>query len=66
MKIFGRKLKKSTKEDDERFVQAMEENNVGFKDRMAMIFSAFVVIILPCTLVLLFIVFIGMLLTGTL
>ncbi len=48
-----KKLKKATPEDEERFVQAMEENDVGFKDKFAMAIAAFGVIILPCFLILL-------------
>ncbi len=59
-----KKLKKVTKEDEERFIQAMEENDVGFKDRIAMVFSAMLVIVLPCLLILLGISGIALLIFG--
>ncbi len=46
-------LKKASKEDDARFSEALSENKVGFKDAFAMVLSAFLVIVLPCLLVLL-------------
>lgn len=45
--IFKR-LKKSTKEDEQQFAQMMEEEKVGWADRFAMLISAFFVIMLPC------------------
>ncbi len=45
--------RKATPEDDARFAEAMEENNVGLKDKLAMVGSAFLVIVLPCLLILL-------------
>jgi len=53
MLFFKKRLKKATDEDEARFVQAMEENDVGFKDKIAMVISAFFVIVLPCLLILL-------------
>ncbi len=46
-------LKKATAEDDKRFAEAMEENKVGAKDKFAMVLAGFLVIVLPCLLVLL-------------
>lgn len=51
--FFKKRLKKATEEDEARFAQAMEDNNVGFKDKIAMVVSAFLVIVLPCLLILL-------------
>ncbi len=51
--LWWKRLKKATAEDDERFRQTMEDNKVGFKDGFAIILSAFLVIVLPCLLVLL-------------
>lgn len=48
-----KKLKKATPEDEERFIRAMEENEVDFKDKFAMTIAAFGVIVLPCFLILL-------------
>ncbi len=64
MLFFKKRLKKATDEDEARFVQAMEENNVGFKDKIAMVISAFFVIVLPCLLILLGISGIALLLFG--
>ncbi len=52
MFFFRKRLKKSTPEDEEKLAQAFEENQVGFKDRIAMVLSAFLVIVLPCVLIL--------------
>ena len=49
--IFKR-LRKSTPEEEEQFGRMMEEQNVGWKDRFAMMISAYVVIVIPCLLVL--------------
>ena len=47
-----RNLKKATAEDEEKFRQRMQENQVGFKDGLAMTLAAFLVIILPAALIL--------------
>ena len=49
--IFKR-LKKSTPEEEEQFGKMLEEQKVGWKDRLAMMLSAYVVIVIPCLLVL--------------
>jgi len=49
--IFKR-LRKSTPEEEEQFARMLEEEKVGWKDKLAMLFSAYVVIMLPCLLVL--------------
>ena len=49
--IFKR-LKKSTPEEEEQFGRMMEEEKVGWKDKFAMIISAFAVIVLPSLLIL--------------
>ena len=51
--FFKKRLRNATREDDEKLIRAMEENDVGFKDRFAMVFSAFLVLVLPSLLVLL-------------
>ena len=50
--IFKR-LKKSTKEEEEQFSLMMEEEEVGWKDKFAMLIAAFFTIMLPCIAVLL-------------
>ncbi len=47
-----KKLKKATPESDEKLRENMEENDVGFSDGLAMAFSAFLTIVLPCALIL--------------
>ncbi|MDD5865997.1 MAG: hypothetical protein PUD07_05940 [bacterium] len=66
MLFFRKKLKKATKEDEEKLRAAFEENDVGAKDHFAMLFSAFFVIILPCLLVLIGLSLLGLLLCGVL
>lgn len=51
--IFKR-LKKSTPEQEKEFSEMMEEEKVGWKDRLAMMLSAYVVIVIPCLLILIF------------
>lgn len=50
--IFKR-LKKSTKEEEEQFGQMLEEEKVGCADKFAMLIAAFFTIMLPCIAVLL-------------
>ena len=50
--IFKR-LKKSTKEEEAQFSQMLEEEKVGWKDKLAMLIAAFFTIMLPCIAVLL-------------
>ena len=50
--IFKR-LKKSTKEEEAQFSQMLEEEQVGWKDKLAMLIAAFFTIMLPCVAVLL-------------
>ena len=50
--IFKR-LKKSTKEQEEQFSRMFEEEQVGCLDKFAMLIAAFFTIMLPCIAVLL-------------
>ena len=50
--IFKR-LKKSTKEEEAQFTHMLEEEQVGWKDKLAMLIAAFFTIMLPCIAVLL-------------
>lgn len=59
-----RNLKKATPEDEARFREQMQENNVGFKDGLAMALAALLVIVLPAILILLACCFLAMLLLG--
>ena len=49
--IFKR-LKKSTKEQEEQFGRMLEEEKVGCADKYAMLVAAFFTIMLPCIAVL--------------
>lgn len=66
MLFFKKRLKKSTPEEDRQFRQMMQENEIGFKDGMAMIASAFLVLVLPCLLILCGIALLGLWLFGVL
>ena len=50
--IFKR-LKKSTKEEEAQFSRMLEEGQVGWKDKLAMLIAAFFTILLPCVAILL-------------
>lgn len=64
--FFGKRLKKSTSEDEKAFNKMMRDEKVGFKDVFAMIFSSFLVLVLPCLLILVGICVLAMLLFGVL
>ena len=50
---FLKRLKKSTKEQETAFREQMQEEQVGWKDGLAMVIAGFLTIVLPCLLVLL-------------
>lgn len=50
-----KKLKRSTKEQEAAFREQMQEEEVGWKDSLAMVIAGFLTIVLPCLLVLLLI-----------
>ena len=50
--IFKR-LKKSTKEEEQQFADMFEEEQVGWKDKLAMLIAAFFTLMLPAIAVLL-------------
>lgn len=50
--IFKR-LKKSTKEQEEQFSDMFEEEKIGWKDKLAMLIAAFFTLMLPAIAVLL-------------
>lgn len=62
--IFGRKLRKATKKQEQEFAENMKQEHVGFRDGFAMILAAFLTIILPCLLILCGIGFLMLLLFG--
>ncbi len=53
MFFFSKRLKKSTKEEDQAFRDRMQEEKVSLKDGLAMVLSAYVTLVLPCLLILL-------------
>lgn len=52
MSLFRKKLKKVTPEQEEEFRKRMEEANLSKKDKLAIVLSAFLTILLPCALIL--------------
>ena len=66
MLFFKKRLRKSSPEEDKQVRELMQQHDVGFKDGMAMILSAFLVIVLPCLLLLCGIAVLGLWLFGVL
>ena len=66
MFFFKKRLKKATAEDDKKFREMMQENDVGKKDSIAMVLAALLVLVLPCLLVLLGISLLALFLFGVL
>ncbi len=50
--MIWRRLKKASKEEDLEFRERMSSVDVTRKDKLAMLLSAFLVIVLPCLLIL--------------
>ncbi len=46
--MIWRRLKKASKEDEERFREQMANADLTFKDKIAMVISAYAVLLLPC------------------
>ena len=64
--MIRRRLKKATREQEEEFRERMSDEKLTAKDRFAMVFSAFLVIVLPCLAVLLIFGLLILLLFGAL
>ena len=64
--MIWRRLKKNTQEQDEQFRQTMSDEKLTWRDKLAMMLSAYVTILLPCLLVLLVFGFLILLLFGAL
>lgn len=62
--MIWRRLKKSTKKEEEEFAERMKSEKAGFKDTLAMIFAAGLTIVLPSLLVLLVLAFLIFLVFG--
>lgn len=50
--MIWRRLKKSTREQEEEFGERLSEEKLSVKDKFAMVLSAFLVIVLPCIAIL--------------
>lgn len=66
MKVNKWHRKKLTPEQKEDFINRLEENDVRWRDRFAMILSSLLVIVLPCALILIGISLLTMWLFGLL
>ncbi len=60
------KQKPVTEEQEREFARRFEENQVGIKDKLAMVLSAMLVIVLPCALILTAIALLALWLFGAL
>ena len=50
--MIRKRLKKSSKEEAQKFARMMEEEHVTFRERLVMILTAYVVLLLPSILIL--------------
>ncbi len=50
--MIRRRQRKATREDGERFRKELDDAGVDFKDRLIMVLTAFLVIVLPSALIL--------------
>ncbi len=64
--FFRKKLKKITREEEAKYRENIQKEHITLKDKFAMILSAYVVILLPCVLVLILISLLAMFLVGLL
>lgn len=53
MLMIWKRLKKSTPEQEEEYQKQLQETNVTPREKLVMVLTAYVVILLPCLLVLL-------------
>ena len=51
--MIWKRLKKSTPEEEKEFEERMSDEKLTFKDKLAMIISAILIIVLPCLVILL-------------
>ena len=63
---FRKHLKKSTPEQEAQFGRMLEEEHVGWKDKLAMVLSAYLVIVGPIRLVLMGLILVAFWLFGLL
>lgn len=64
--MIWRRLKKTTKKEEEEFAERMDSEKPGHKDTFAMLLAAGLTIVLPCLLVLLVLAFLILLIFGAL
>lgn len=50
--MIWKRIKKSSGEQEEKFKEMMAEEKVSFKEKLAMVLSGYLVILLPCLLIL--------------
>ena len=50
--MIWKRIKKSSGEQEEKFKEMMTEEKVSFKEELAMVLSGYLVILLPCLLIL--------------
>ena len=51
--MIWKRLKKSTPEEEKEFEERMSDEKLTFKDKLAMIISSILIIVLPCLVILL-------------
>lgn len=50
--MIWKRIKKSSGEQEEKFKEMMTEEKVSFKEKLVMVLSGYLVILLPCLLIL--------------
>lgn len=64
--FFRKRLKKITPEEEKEFYENIQQEKITFKDKVAMILSAYIIIVLPCIIVLVLLSLLAMLILGIL
>lgn len=64
--MIWKRIKKSSGEQEEKFKEMMTEEKVSFKEKLAMVLSGYLVILLPCLLILAFFGFLMLWIFGAL
>ncbi|MCI9143931.1 MAG: hypothetical protein HFH87_15175 [Lachnospiraceae bacterium] len=50
--MIWKRIRKSSQEEEEKFRKGMQEAGVSFREKLVMTLTAYVVIVLPCLLIL--------------
>ena len=50
--MIWKRIRKSSQEEEEKFLKGMQEAGVSFREKLVMTLTAYVVIVLPCLLIL--------------